>query len=150
MARPLISDELWHFVEPHLPSRQPHPQGGRPTVGDRAVLTGIVFVLKTGILWNDLPDEMGCGCGMTCFRRLRSWHQSGIWQRIQPILERRLQHSDRVDWERADLDVQPKRGAARRRDLGDGSDNVDATSGAPESAQDRDGAMVAECPQQAR
>jgi transposase len=76
-------------------------------------LTGIVFVLKTGISWDDLPDEMGCGCGMTCFRRLRDWHQSGIWQRIRPILENRLQYSDQVDWERANLDLRPKRKVRR-------------------------------------
>lgn len=114
MAKRLITDDLWQLLEPHLPPRQPHPKGGRPTVRDRDVLTGIVFVLKTGISWDDLPDEMGCGCGMTCFRRLRAWHRSGIWPRIQPILENRLQYSDRVDWERANLDVQPKRSPRRQ------------------------------------
>jgi transposase len=150
MARQIISDELWCFVEPHLPVRRPHPKGGRPTVRDRDVLTGIVFVLKTGISWEDLPDEMGCGCGMTCFRRLRSWHQCGVWQRIQPILESRLQHSDRVDWDRANLDVQRKRGAPKQGGRGDGSDNVHVTHGAPESSQEQEGPMAAACWQPAR
>ncbi len=115
MAKKLIPDEVWQLVAPHLPPPHPRPKGGRPTVQDRAVLTGIIFVLKTGISWDDLPDEMGCGCGMTCFRRLRDWHQSGIWQRLRPILENGLQYHDQVDWERADTDVRPKR-SVRARD----------------------------------
>lgn len=109
MAKRLITDELWQLLEPNLPAGRPYPKGGRPTVHNRDVLTGIVFVLKTGIGWEDLPDEMGCGCGMTCFRRLRKWHQTGIWQKIRPILENRLQNGAEVDWERADVDAQPKR-----------------------------------------
>jgi transposase len=119
MAKRLINDELWQLIQPHLPPRQPHPKGGRPTVQDRDVLTGIVFVLKTGIHWDDLPDEMGCGCGMTCFRRLRDWHHNGVWQRIQPILKNRLHYSERVDWERANVDVMPRR-SGRGRHAGDG------------------------------
>jgi transposase len=119
MAKKLIPDEIWALVEPHLPPPPPRPRGGRPTVRDRAVLTGIVFVLKTGISWDDLPDEMGCGCGMTCFRRLRDWHQNGIWQRIRPILQNGLQYQDQVDWERADVDVRPKRSVGARCSCGD-------------------------------
>jgi transposase len=71
MARPLLPDELWEMIEPSLPPHRPHPKGGRPFLDDRRVLTGIVFVLKTGIPWEYLPQEMGCGSGMTCWRRLR-------------------------------------------------------------------------------
>ena len=73
MAKPLVSDELWAVIEPELPPEPAKPKGGRPRVPDRAALTGILFVLKTGIQWEDLPHEMGCGCGMTCWRRLRDW-----------------------------------------------------------------------------
>ena len=71
MPRKLVSDELWSQIEPLLPKHKPTPKGGRPRIPDRAALTGIIFVLKTGILWEDLPQEMGCGSGMTCWRRLR-------------------------------------------------------------------------------
>ena len=65
----LVSDELWKQIEPLLPLLQPpSPKGGRPRVGHRAALTGILFVLKTGIPWQDLPTEMGCGSGSTCSR----------------------------------------------------------------------------------
>jgi transposase len=87
MARILVSDELWSRIEPLLPPTAPaNPKGGRPPVPDRACLTGILFVLKTGIAWEDLPREMNCGCGMTCWRRLRDWHQAGVWRGLHELL----------------------------------------------------------------
>ena len=76
MAKPLVSDELWAIVAPLLPPEPPKPKGGRPRVPDRACLTGIIFVLKSRIPWELLPQEMRCGSGMTCWRRLRDWHTS--------------------------------------------------------------------------
>jgi len=74
MAKPLLTDVLWAHIEPLLPSLRPQPKGGRPPVPHRAALTGILFVLKTGLPWEYLPKEMGCGCGMTCWRRIVSHH----------------------------------------------------------------------------
>ena len=71
MAKPLLTEELWLCIEPLIPKRVVSPKGGRPAVPARAALTGILFVLKTGIPWEYLPRELGCGCGMTCWRRLR-------------------------------------------------------------------------------
>jgi len=71
MSKPLVPDALWETIEPLLPPEPPKPKGGRPRVPDRACLTGIVFVLRSGIPWELLPAEMGCGSGMTCWRRLR-------------------------------------------------------------------------------
>jgi transposase len=82
MAKPLLPDALWERIEPLLPQEKLKPKGGRPRVSDRACLTGILFVFKTGTPWEYLPKEMGCGCGMTCWRRLRDWRESGVWQRI--------------------------------------------------------------------
>jgi transposase len=73
MAKPLVPDDLWAAVAPLLPLERPQPQGGRPRLSDRAALTGIVFVLTTGTGWERLPVEMGCGSGMTCWRRLREF-----------------------------------------------------------------------------
>jgi len=67
-------------------------------------LTGILFVLKTGIAWEDLPQEMGCGCGMTCWRRLVAWQEAGVWQRLHELLLVRLHQADRIDWSRAVVD----------------------------------------------
>lgn len=104
MAKPLVSDDLWELVEPLLPAEPPKPKGGRPRIPDRACLTGILFVLKTGIPWEYLPQEMGCGSGMTCWRRLRDWQKAGVWKRIHRALLDRLGSADKIDWSRAAVD----------------------------------------------
>src|SRR5918912_1140407 len=114
MSKPLVSDELWEAIEPLLPAEPPKPTGGPPRVPDRAALTGIVFVLRSGIPWELLPREMGCGSGVTCWRRLRDWQQAGVWCRLHRMLLDRLGRADRIDWSRASLDsrlVPAKRGA---------------------------------------
>src|SRR4030066_647045 len=98
MPKPLVTDELWTVVEPLLPKQPPKPKGGRPRVSDRAALTGILFVLKTGIPWEYLPAEMGCGSGMTCWRRLRDWQEAGVWQRFHEGLLSKLQAAEQIDW----------------------------------------------------
>jgi transposase len=79
----LVSDALWNQIEPLLPPLPPRsPKGGRPRVEHRPALTGIVFVLKTGIPWQELPTEMGCGSGSTCWRRFAKaqdwWTPAGV------------------------------------------------------------------------
>jgi transposase len=109
-----VSDELWEIIEPLLPPEPPKPKGGRPRVDDRAALTGIVFVLKSGIPWEMLPQEMGCGSGSTCWRRLRDWQEAGVWKELHRVLLDRLGEAEEIDWERASLDsasVPAKRGA---------------------------------------
>ena len=116
MTKELVTDDLWEIVEPLLPPEPPKPRGGRPRVPDRAALTGIVFVLKTGIPWEMLPKEMGCGSGSTCWRRLRDWQEAGVWRRLHRVLLDRLGEADEIDWSRASLDsasVAAKRGARR-------------------------------------
>ncbi len=116
MSKELVTDELWEIVEPLLPLELPKPKGGRPRIDDRAALTGIVFVLKSGIPWEMLPQEMGCGSGSTCWRRLRDWQEAGVWGELHRVLLDRLGEADRIDWERASLDsasVSAKRGAKR-------------------------------------
>lgn len=104
MSRPLVSDELWERIEPLIPKREPKPEGGRPPVPDRQVLAGIIFVLKTGIPWEDLPMEMDCGCGMTCWRRLRDWQEAGVWNRLVELLLDELRGADKIDFSRAAID----------------------------------------------
>ncbi len=104
MAKELVPDELWEVIEPLLPGEPPKPKGGRPRVPDRAALTGILFVLRTGVPWEMLPQEMGCGSGMTCWRRLKEWHEAGVWGRLHRALLDRLGEADRIDWGRASLD----------------------------------------------
>jgi transposase len=100
----LVSDALWKEIEPLIPPRRPSPKGGRPRVDDRQVLTGIVFVLKSGITWALLPLEMGCGSGVTCWRRLREWTQAGVWAAIHAKLIGVLGKAGRIDASRAVVD----------------------------------------------
>ena len=104
MAATLVSDELWEAIEPLLPMRPPRPEGGRPRVPDRACLAGIVFVLKYAIPWRAVPRELGCGSGMTCWRRLGEWHAAGVWARLHAVLLARLHAADKIDWSRAAVD----------------------------------------------
>ena len=105
MAEPLVSDELWAIVEPHIPVRKRRKRNpGRLPVPDRATLAGILFVLRSGIPWEMLPQEMGCGCGMTCWRRLRDWKKAGVWDTIHRFLLDKLRAADAIDFEHALVD----------------------------------------------
>jgi transposase len=83
MATAPLDDELWNLIEPLLPVRKRrlhHP--GRKRIDDRRTLSGILFVLRTGIAWQQLPQELGYGSGMTCWRRLQEWQQAGVFQAL--------------------------------------------------------------------
>ena len=104
MAKLLVSDDLWAAIAPLMPPERAKPKGGRPRLADRAALTGILFVLKSGLPWEMLPAEMGCGAGMSCWRRLRDWHEAGVWTALHRVLLERLQAAGQIDWRRAALD----------------------------------------------
>ncbi|MDP9365456.1 MAG: IS5 family transposase [Chloroflexota bacterium] len=113
MRAPLVPDALWEAIEPLLPKEPPKPKGGRPRIPDRAALTGIVFVLRTGCPWRLLPNELGCGSGTTCWRRLRDWQAAGVWERLHRTLLDWLGDAASVDWSRASVDslsVRAKKG----------------------------------------
>ena len=88
MAKPILDDELWALIEPLLPPPRPrrHRYPGRKPLDNRAVLTGILFILQTGLRWDLLPREMGCGSGMSCWRRLRDWQEAGVWDQLHELL----------------------------------------------------------------
>ena len=116
MAKPPVTDELWAVVEPLLPEEPPKPKGGRPRVDELPALTGILFVLRTAIPWEMLPKELGCGSGMTCWRRLKEWREAGVWARLHRALLNRLGEAGRIDWSRASPDSAsvPAPGGAER------------------------------------
>ena len=135
MAKPLVSDELWQRIEPLLP--QPKPRrfrfpGGKP-LDYRKVLTGIIFVLKTGHPLEGLPQEMGCGCGMTCLNYLNAWQRAGVWEKLHQILLAELQQADKLDRSCAAVD------SAKARALGGGDDR-------PQSDGSRQTRNQAPCP----
>ncbi len=104
MAKLLVSDDLWAALAPLLPPEPPKLKSGRPRLADRAALTGILFVLKSGLPWEMLPVEMGCGSGMSCWRRLRDWYEAGVWTALHRVLLERLQAAGQIDWRRVALD----------------------------------------------
>ena len=105
MAKQLVDDALWEVIKPLLPPPPPRTSTrGRPRLSDRAALTGILFVLRSGLPWEMLPQEMGCGSGMTCWRRLRDWHRAGVWQKLHQLLLSRLEQTGQIDWSRASVD----------------------------------------------
>lgn len=98
-----VHDELWAAVEPLLPPSFPRARGGRPPAPDRAALSGIVFVLRTGAPWRSVPLALGCS-GVTCWRRLRDWQAAGVWRRLHRVLLKLLQGAGLLDWHRASID----------------------------------------------
>jgi transposase len=118
MAKPLLSDALWERIEPLLPPLRPRRFRfpGRKPLTNRQALTGILFVLRTGIRWNDLPCELGCGSGSACRKRLQRWQELGVWDRLHHLLLEELQGADKIDWTRAAVD------SSFARALGGGED----------------------------
>lgn len=113
-----VSDRAWVRIEPVLP-RKPRRfrYPGRKPLDDRLVLQGILFVLHTGIGWEHLPQELGFGCGMTAWRRLRDWQEAGVWERLHAALLADLHAVGEIDWSRAVADsshVQAKKGARKQ------------------------------------
>jgi transposase len=105
MARELINDELWEIVQSLLPPPPPHKTpAGRKRLDERRVFTGIVFILQSGLPWEMLPKEMGCGSGMTCWRRARDWQQAGVWERLHKILLEKLRVAGRLNFSRVIAD----------------------------------------------
>jgi transposase len=105
MPQPLIDDELWKHIEPLLPKKRRRKRhAGRLPLCDRRVLTGIVFVLRSGIPWEMLPKEMGCGSGMTCWRRLQAWQKARVWDRLHQVLLAKLRGADKLDFSRVIAD----------------------------------------------
>ncbi|SDY90075.1 Transposase [Saccharopolyspora shandongensis] len=100
-----VDDGLWERIEPLLPvveRRFRNP--GRKRLDDRKALCGILFVLYTGMPWEFLPQELGYGSGMTCWRRLRDWNEAGVWQRLHETLLAELNSAGLIDWSRAAVD----------------------------------------------
>jgi transposase len=106
MARQPVSKERWRQLQPLIPTFTPSVKGGarKLSVSDEAALNGILFVLQTGIPWENLPQALGYGSGMTCWRRLRDWNANGAWQKLHLAMLMRLREHDQIDWSRACMD----------------------------------------------
>lgn len=112
-----IGAALCKQIAPLLPVVTPCAKGGRPRLSDEQALNGILFVLRTGIPWEELPQELGFGSGMTCWRRLRDWQAAGVWHRLHLLLLAELRSADKLDFSRVSVDgasVPSPRGARTR------------------------------------
>jgi transposase len=112
----LVSDERWDAIEPLLPPHPAQPRGGRPWLPDHPALCGMIFVLRTGIQWRWLSAELGCGSGVTGWRRLRDWERAGVWHRLHRVPLDRLDEAHKLDWSRARGDsasIAARKGATR-------------------------------------
>jgi len=133
MAKPLVDDDLWTLIEPLLPLVKPRRfrYPGRKPITHRQALTGIVFVLLSGIPWEMLPREMGCGSGVSCWRRLRDWQALGIWDELFARVLDELRRRDRLDLSVVAVD------SSSVRSVGAGSDPAKKQAVIPPIARDR-------------
>ena len=102
----LVPDDLWKEIEPLLPPPKPrrYRNPGRKPMDRRRALLGILYVLRSGIPWEMLPQELGCGAGMSCWRYLRQWQEQGVWQKIHEVLLARLRGANKIDFSRVVVD----------------------------------------------
>lgn len=95
----LLSDKQWHVIRPLLPEPG---RMGRPRAPDRKVVEGILYVLRTGCRWKDMPRKFGAA--VTAWRRLKRWEEDGTWERLWLTLLAQLDEMQRLDWSTAFLD----------------------------------------------
>ena len=108
----VLTDEQWQRIAPHLPERPPSPKGGRPRADDRECLEGILWLLRSGARWQDIPVDLPSGS--TCWRRLREWAGEGVLQDVQAILIADLHDLGRIDLDELLADatfIRAKKGA---------------------------------------
>jgi len=109
----LLTDAQWEQIRPLLPKRPKRPQGGRPPADDRKVLEGILWILRSGARWQDLPEEFPSPA--TCWRRLRDWEERGVWLTIWRAFLAELNERQQLNWSESFLDgsfAPAKKGAA--------------------------------------
>jgi len=112
--KPLLADEQWAKIGPLLPKLEGGPKGGRPWAENRACFEGILWVLRTGARWQDLPERYPSP--PTCWRRLRRWEEDGTWTRVWRAFLGELDAGGLLDWNEAFIDASfapAKEGASR-------------------------------------
>jgi transposase len=106
MRKPLLTDAQWEKIEPLLPKPKAPRKGkrrGRPPKPPRVVLEGILWILKTGARWQDLPTDLGVSPSV-CWKRLRAWEEQGVWLRLWRAFLCELDQRGRLDWQESFLD----------------------------------------------
>lgn len=99
----VISDSQWTLIEPHIPQRKKSPRGGRPPADDRVCLEGILWVLRSGARWRDLPERYPSPS--TCWRRLVEWEGEGVFVKIWHAFLDALDERGLLDWDEVFVDA---------------------------------------------
>ena len=97
LARPQLTDEQWALISDLFPAPTPDPRGGRPRADIRRCLEGILWVLRSGARWKDLPRTFPSY--VTCWRRFVEWSGAGVWDKAWSRLVGQLDQQGQVDWE---------------------------------------------------
>ena len=108
-----LNDRLWERVRPLLPPPAPQPKGGRPWADDRACFEGIVYLLRNGLRWRQMPPCYPSG--VTCWRRHKAWTEAGVWHQVWKLVLRELDEAGRLDTSELVVDgtfVEAKKGAS--------------------------------------
>lgn len=125
-----LTDEQWSVIQPYLPKPS---KVGHPRVDDRKTLNGILYVLKTGCQWNNLPREYGSG--VTAWRRFTTWSEAGVWRRIWRELLKTLDEQESLEFSHTVMDssvVSAKKGVKQSlTGVGRGSRGRNAISWSP-------------------
>lgn len=114
MTKRMLTDEQWNRIAPHFPEHPPSPKGGRPREEDRECLEGVLWLLRTGARWQDIPVDLPSGS--TCWRRLQEWAGEGVLAEIQAVLIGQLAELGQLDFEQLLADatfIRAKKGATR-------------------------------------
>ena len=100
--KPLLTDAQWAHIEPLLPPLPKRKKGGRPWTPNRPCLEGILWILRTGARWQDLPDQYPSPS--TCWRRLQWWEEHDVWLDIWRAFLGTLDARKQLNWEEAFAD----------------------------------------------
>jgi transposase len=114
VTKRMLTDEQWQRIEPHLPKVNPSPKGGRPRADNRDCLEGILWLLRTGARWRDIPVDLPSGC--TCWRRLQEWAGEGILEEIHSRLIEELGESGQLHLKELVIDatfIRAKKGGTK-------------------------------------
>ena len=94
---PFLSDKQWNKIAPLLPQPKPSAKGGRPFADNRRVVEGLLWMLRTGARWCDLPPQYPSPS--TCWRRLRDWEEAGVWLQVWHTFVEELDETGHLEWE---------------------------------------------------
>ena len=94
MRRGELTEYQWQRLKPLLPAQK--PKLGRPALPHRQILNGILWILRTGAPWRDLPPHYGAWQTVAC--RFYRWQKAGIWERLVRALQQQADAAGLLDW----------------------------------------------------